>query len=136
LEKRRKRREKDREIGMGRDRTGKPLLSLLTYSPRPKSLMGQEGQMKYVILYTEIAGVQKGIPLIFPDFLCHDHIVVCVSSLLREEYKIDSTGVVSAGEIDIDQVACSGYSSTLKIYSRDEEDSDLIESYDYLGGIL
>lgn len=92
--------------------------------------------MKYVILYAEIAGVQKGLPLIFPDFLCHDHIVSSICSLLKEKYKINVSGVVSAGDIDIDQVSCSGYSPTLKIYSRDGEDDDLIESYDYLGGML
>ena len=92
--------------------------------------------MKYVVLTVNLADTKKAVPIIFPDFMVHDDLVKSVTTLLEEVHKLKVTGILSAGEIDMDQVFCSGYSSTLKVYSRDEEDDNLIESYDYMHGML
>jgi len=89
--------------------------------------------MKYVMLETKLAGVSKKVPVIFPDFLCHDTIAGLLKLALIQDCKLDSN-VISAGDIQLLEIECSGESDTLKVSSA-PDDVHTIERYDYFHGM-
>lgn len=90
--------------------------------------------MKYIMLKSKFAGVDKLIPIIFPDFICHVDIDKAIKEVLLNIYKQESE-TFSAGDVYIGACSCSGESSTLNTCSQDG-DSDVIDFYDYLHGLI
>lgn len=90
--------------------------------------------MKYIMLKSKFAGVDKLIPIIFPDFMCHIDIDKVIKDLLLTVHKQESE-TFSAGDINLIDVSCSGESSTLRVRSN-EIDSEVINTYSYLHGLI
>lgn len=90
--------------------------------------------MKYIMLETQLQHVRCRVPIIFPDFMVHEDIARLFHNFLRHRHEMFST-VVSAGDINLGQVGCSGESETLKLQSSNEDNST-INSYDYFHGIV
>lgn len=89
---------------------------------------------KYVMLETGLSGVKKLVPVIFPDFMCHIDVAEAIKKVLVEQHKMPCS-VVSAGDIQFEEVECSGESVTLKVGSRFESDTNVIERYPYFHGL-
>jgi hypothetical protein len=89
--------------------------------------------MKYIILEMDLRGIKKKVPIIFPDFLCHDSIYNALSLVLKSDCKAESQ-VCSAGDIIIDEAQCSGSSETLAVDSN-PNDTYTILKYDYFHGL-
>lgn len=90
--------------------------------------------MKYIMLRTKFAGVDKLIPIIFPDFMIHADIDKAVKEILLNIHKQESE-TFSAGDIDILGCQCSCESTTLEVCSQ-EIDTNVIDTYDYLHGLI
>lgn len=91
--------------------------------------------MKYVMIEVSLGGeVAKLVPIIFPDFMTHVDIAKAGTEILANIHRLNDVRVVSAGDIDLSLVECSGSSETLKTESN-EEDAKVINSYDYVHGI-
>ena len=86
------------------------------------------------MLKSKFAGVDKLIPIIFPDFMVHADIDKAIKDLLLTVHRLESE-TFSAGDINIISCACSGESSSLRVQSQDI-DTDVIEMYDYLHGLI
>lgn len=87
--------------------------------------------MKYIMFERELTeGVVQLVPIIFPDFLVHDE----VSAIIRRDPQMINAKPVSAGDITLDGVVCSGASETLQVAAQ-KHDGHTITSYDYLHGI-
>lgn len=89
--------------------------------------------MKYIMLKVINPLVDRLVPVIFPDFICHSDIAEATQRLLKETYKQESE-IYSAGDIDV-TTFCSGHSTTLKIGSK-LGDTEVINGYDYFHGIV
>jgi hypothetical protein len=95
--------------------------------------------MKYIVLEADLASCPQKIPIIFPNFLVHADVAIAFANLLRKyDRKVKSRNgrvtVVSAGEISMHDVQCSGKSETTKA-NADPNDAYMIEFYDYFHGI-
>lgn len=91
--------------------------------------------MKYIVLKSTLAGVEQKIPIIFPNFMVHSHVAKFMAGLLiRCHGRSTDIKVVSAGDITMNVLACTGKSETCKV-SADPGDQDLIQMYDYFQGI-
>jgi hypothetical protein len=95
--------------------------------------------MKYIVHESELASCSQKIPIIFPNFLVHADVAVAFANLIRKyDLKVKSRNgkvtVVSAGEITMKDVQCSGKSETTKA-SADPNDAYMIEFYDYFHGV-
>ena len=87
--------------------------------------------MKYIMFERELTeGVTQLIPIIFPDFLVHDEI----SAIIRRDPQMMNAAPVSAGDIDLGVVLCTGNSETLQMPAQ-KDDAHVISSYDYLHGV-
>jgi hypothetical protein len=86
--------------------------------------------MKYVMLEIEQEGLKRRVPIIFPNQLTH----VGIAELMAQFAELKGARAVSAGDCTVD-VECGGKSTTLKL-SADKSDAALINSIDYLHGIL
>ena len=104
--------------------------------------------MKYIVLEVrdnDLSGSEPSIrelPFIFPNNCVHKDIADCMTQMLIEDRPKGCSRVVrvvSAGEISSMTLggrgACHGNSTTLKVESRGDVDSALIQTYDYLHGI-
>jgi len=91
--------------------------------------------MKYVMLSVRVGDTIKLVPIIFPDFLVHSDVADVVKNILSSVHHLALGPVFSAGDISFEEVECSGESTTLKLKSN-PYDSDVIESYSYLHGII
>lgn len=89
--------------------------------------------MKYVMLEIDQSGIKKKIPIIFPNFLCHDSVSNALAVVLKNDCKADAE-VCSAGEIIINRAECWGSSETLEV-NCDPEDTYTILRYDYFHGL-
>lgn len=92
--------------------------------------------MKYIVLKAELNnGLEQRIPIIFPNFLVHDHVAKYFAELLIREYKRQpEITVASAGEINFGPVTCYGKSESCKV-SSDPGDDVLINMFDYTQGL-
>lgn len=86
------------------------------------------------MLKSKFAGVDKLIPIIFPDFICHVDIDKVIKELLLKAHKQEAE-TFSAGDINIGLCSCSGRSETLQVDSQDI-DSEVINMYDYFHGLV
>lgn len=86
--------------------------------------------MKYVVLKETRGHVEREIPVIFPNQLCHSDIAELVSNAEG----VAGTHVVAAGFCNV-SVKCSGNSESLNIGNRASLDDDMINTYDYTHGI-
>lgn len=85
----------------------------------------------------------REIPFIFPDSLVHAEVAKRMTHMLlaeRPEGYARQVSAVSAGFMSSLNVggkgACYGDSESLKLKSRDDKDSILINTYDYLHGVV
>jgi hypothetical protein len=85
--------------------------------------------MKYIMIQVKIGGMERLMPVIFPESLTHSIMAECV--LKGEELK--GGKVVSAGDCKI-TATTSGRSSTLKMKAK-ATDADVINMHDYFHGI-
>lgn len=85
----------------------------------------------YVVLRIADKGLERDIPIIYPDVLVHAD----VAAALERVPGLEKAVPVSAGNLILDVVSCSGRSSTLKLESRGDEDKSLINSFPYFHGI-
>lgn len=90
--------------------------------------------MKYIMLETQLQHIRRRVPIIFPDFMVHEDIARLFHDFLIHRHEMFSN-VISAGDIDLGLVECSGRSETLKIESS-PDDNQTINSYDYFNGII
>lgn len=100
--------------------------------------------MKYIVLRTTNGDIVRDIPFIFPNHLVHADVAEALADMLIRKYASGSPATVqaiSAGEISSLEIAgdthsCDGESTTLHLKSRGEEDSRMINTYDYYHGIV
>lgn len=91
--------------------------------------------MKYIVLKTQLAGVEQKVPIIFPNFLVHKDVARYITGMLIREHKRDKEiTVASAGEVSMVHLSCFGKSETTKAES-DPDDADLIEFFEYTQGL-
>src|SRR4029077_13947602 len=93
--------------------------------------------MKYVRLRTTI-GVDRDIPVIFPDEMVHDIVATAMIDAMKK-HGWKNVGVISAGDIsfaEAEDITCSGSSETLKKKSRGVYDAKIIYTHDYLHGMV
>lgn len=92
--------------------------------------------MKYVMFKAEFAGMERLVPIIFPDTLVHAMMADHMKALIKESFSVKGTiSVVSAGDIDIVGVRTHGKSETLKCAAK-QSDARVISEYDYMHGIV
>lgn len=94
--------------------------------------------MKYIILSGKIGTTVREVPFIFPEFMVHAHMVAVASALLKHPHCMSDVKVVSAGEIQFTAESCHGGSTSIKpaVISREQTDTNLINTYPYLHGIV
>jgi hypothetical protein len=96
---------------------------------------------KYVMLESQVGDLKVLFPIIFPDKLVHDRVVQQLRTIVPG-YKVglaqfDGVRVVSAGSIEyLDVHGLGGKSETLDLVSRPDEDTNVIENYSYLHGLV
>lgn len=84
--------------------------------------------MKYIMFLTEVAGIQRKVPIIFPDFLVHIEVAKAMKDL------IGSSKIASAGDVELDVRSVHGKSTTIGISSK-TEDKEIISMYNYFQGM-
>lgn len=90
--------------------------------------------MKYVMIKIKGKELDRLVPVIFPDFLCHSDMAGAVRDIFAKTYK-QETEVYSAGDIEMFASLCSGHSVTLNVDAKGA-DSEVINAYDYFHGII
>ncbi len=91
--------------------------------------------MKYVMMEVKLnENCVQNIPVIFPNTLVHSEMKDLCLSLLERSMPGYPCRVVSAGDITLTGLKCSGSSSSLGISSR-PEDSQIIHLHDYFSGL-
>lgn len=97
--------------------------------------------MKYIVFEATHgegpAAIAHEVPIIFPNNLTHQVMAVRVERHVKQAYGGDKcqVKVIAAGEITV-MGQCFGKSETLGLSSRGEEDSSLINTFDYFHGIV
>jgi hypothetical protein len=93
--------------------------------------------MKYVVLKVVNKGIERGIPIVFPDLLIHSEVAKQMQHMMLISHSME-TEVVSAGFLSLfgTKPECSGNSESLGIKSRGEQDDQLITMYDYFHGVV
>lgn len=91
--------------------------------------------------YTVIRVGNNELPIIFPDCLIHSLIADSFKRYFNKEADeisgpMRQYRVVSAGSVELDPTFCYGKSETLKLESRGVMDTELIEMFPYLHGIV
>lgn len=89
--------------------------------------------MKYVVFKTVVNGVERELPVIFPEELVHAQVAARLERLINESGD-GSAQVVAAGMIRVDSVVCTGRSETLSRNSRGSRDKKLIEEFEVTRG--
>ena len=97
--------------------------------------------MKYLVFEAThgegSAAIVHEIPIIFPDSLTHKVMAVRIEGHVKQAYGGDKCQVkiIAAGSITV-MGQCFDKSDTLGVSSRGEEDSSLINTFDYFHGIV
>lgn len=86
--------------------------------------------MKYIMFQSEIQGMKRRIPIIFPNFINH----IDVTKALKDLDGIKTSKVYSAGEVHVKVDKEHGNSTTIGISSKDG-DAEIINMIDYFHGI-
>lgn len=81
-----------------------------------------------------IAGIEKLVPVIFPNELVHQLVERYFRLALQRHWPDSTIEAVSAGDCELGFLECSGKSETLGL-SSDPEDAEMIRLYDYLHGM-
>lgn len=89
--------------------------------------------MKYIVIK-----IKDGIacPIIFPNFLVHAEVMKFIGAMLNNVHRRKKVEAVSAGDVRIDGVTCSGKSETLNLESRGRSDVLTILGADYASGVI
>lgn len=94
--------------------------------------------MKYIVLECKVGSesdLEQRVPFIFPNWMVHADVADVLTAILSQKYKRTDITVSSAGEAcTVGGVECSGHSETLGVKSKDE-DTALIQMYDYTNGL-
>lgn len=92
--------------------------------------------MKYIMyeIYHKGQRERTRVPIIFPNSLTHKVVAETNRAQVLEAYNGSLVTIISAGEINVDGI-CSGESTTLKLKSLGEEDTNYIRCHDYFHGI-
>lgn len=92
--------------------------------------------MKYVMFKcTTPEGIVQHVPIVFPAMMVHKMVAGQIASLLRNKHGFAKVQVVSAGDILLGEVTCSGDSETLKLSSNGRVDEAIIDAYPYFHGM-
>lgn len=90
--------------------------------------------MKYIMVRRVLGKIPnevvQDVPIIFPDFIIHADMYHMSRRLIGLKCV-----PISAGEIQLLSVVCFGKSESLDVEAR-ESDGPVIETYDYLRGIV
>lgn len=92
--------------------------------------------MKYIVLRTEVGGLSRDIPVIFPDMMVHSIVADSFITACRLHWAKMKISILSAGEYSVMSKECFGKSESLHVESRGEEDTRLIKMYDYTHGLI
>ena len=94
--------------------------------------------MKYIVIEAKFGSGGMEIPFIFPNNLVHEDVAESMLHYLFKIHEWTDTRVVAAGELSLAAAGfeCYGYSQTLKIKSRGDVDTRLIQMHDYGGGMM
>lgn len=84
--------------------------------------------MKYIMF--QAGDLKYKLPVIFPDTLVHEDVAEALLPLLPGGAK-----VISAGECTV-MGQCSGRSETLKVASRGDKDSAVVNTFNYTHGLV
>lgn len=92
--------------------------------------------MKYVVIQTELGGMKREFPIIFPDHLTHADVADGLMFLGCPELK--NGKVVAAGFVSsmAFEGGCYGHSVTCQKDSREKVDDELIKMHDYMHGLV
>ncbi len=95
--------------------------------------------MKYIVMHVELQkGGQLEIPIMFPELLVHKDIADAIKDVLIAQFKGSVVKPIAGGFVNSADCAveCCRESTSLKLKSREEEDSQLIQMSDYGGCIV
>ncbi len=94
---------------------------------------------KYVVIRMtpkeEKACVAWDLPFIFPDKVVHQDFAESIIASQQKEHPDMKFEMLAAGEVQLTASYCGGESTTLKIKSRGDTDTVLINGFPYLHGI-
>lgn len=94
-------------------------------------------EFKYIVLRRKGETLSYDFPIIFPDKLVHADVAKMLIQMMDwNDRNPGATTVVSAGQINLDNLACFGESETLEIKSRGDDDTILIKNFPYMHGIV
>lgn len=103
---------------------------------------GEGGLLKYIMIRVdEEGGAPREWPIIFPDELVHAYMFEAVRGMKvmlghnRWARPYLGAKAVSAGEITV-AGHCHGGSETLQLKSRGNIDTNIVNAFDYLKGLL
>ncbi len=89
---------------------------------------------KYIIAEVKFGQMTRQMPFVFPKEMVHQDVAEHVENICADHlWKM--VGVISAGDISLDGVFCSGRSVTCGVKSREDTDNKLFEIYPYGGDI-
>lgn len=95
--------------------------------------------MKYIMMRID-GQVARELPIIFPDEMVHSYMLEAVRSMrcqlenrIFRPYALATA--VSAGEITVNG-NCFGGSETLGVKSRGNVDSNIVNTFDYMKGMI
>jgi hypothetical protein len=94
--------------------------------------------MKYIIFRVVDGGVERELPVLFPDALIHAQVAKVLTGLMADAHAhLESMPrPIAAGQVRLDAVICTGESETLGLLSRGTKDKRLIENFDLNKGWL
>lgn len=99
--------------------------------------------MKYVVLQidTQVGNSEHThlLPIIFPNYMVHSEVYENFKTYYETNHNTEypcSITSLSGGDYCTIRGSCSGRSDSLKVSSRNEEDTNLIRTLDYTGGIV
>lgn len=89
--------------------------------------------MKYIVMQVKSGTMTLEIPFLFPDCIVHAMMAQVAKPLCEATWKNSAASPISAGSISSADcwADCYGDSETLKLKSRGEIDSELINGADY-----
>jgi hypothetical protein len=90
--------------------------------------------MKYVMF--KVNQISMEMPIIFPDFINHNDMSEIIQRHMLSLHEM-KCHPISAGFINLGpRVKCHGKSTTLKLNSRPEEDSLIVNTFGYTHGFV
>jgi hypothetical protein len=89
--------------------------------------------MKYIVLEQDLGeGLKREVPIVFPNCLTHS----LVAQAMVKSEELTGARPIAAGFIDMDANVCFGESESLKLKSRDIKDRLLLDTHDFLHGLV